>query len=450
MYNRRDRFIAVVMLSPSLILLAIFVYLFIAQTFRTSLTDWGENPRQAAMAEDVVIIFQDPLLKNYENLMTNITPEYFFRNSLVNAFFFTIFFIVGCLGLGLLLALLLDQKIIGEGFFRTIFLFPMSLSFIVTGTIWGWLVRPDSGLNVLPRQLFGLPAIQEGWINNKTVALPFRWEDIPSYFTLFGVAILFFLIFRYFAQEEDRLGRVSSWLTQFAFVTVICGFIGGLVIGHHDQLWLGAGLIGVAVVVFRVALGNEDFGREAYSPRSWRPVLWLGTGIGIVLIARIIGVWDAVFPPLMSADFEARVAPKGYNAALTGILIAAVWQMAGYTMAMLLAGLRGISEELREAARVDGCSELGIYYSIVFPLLRPIMLSAVIVLGHISLKIFDLVYAMAGARNATTIVPGILVYDWMYNSKRFATASAIAIIMLFFVTLVIIPYLWSSLRKEKR
>lgn len=450
MYNRKDRITAFLMLTPSIILLGIFVYLFILQTFQTSLTDWGENTAQPALAENVVISFQEPLSANYNLLMTNMVPEYYFRNSLVNAFFFTIFFIAGCLGMGLLLALLIDQKIVAEGIFRTIFLFPMSLSFIVTGTIWAWLVRPDSGLNVLPRQIFGLDPIQERWINNKTVALPFNWQDIPHWLTLGGVLILFFLLFRYLAQEEDRLGRAASWLSQFGLVTFISAFIAGMVIGHHDFLWLGAALIGVASVVLRVALGNEDFGNEAYSPRSWRPVMWLGIGIAVMILARLVGVWDAIFPPLANVDVEARIAPKGYNAALTGILIAAVWQMGGYTMAMILAGLRGISEELREAARVDGCSELRVYFSIVFPLLRPIMLSAIIVLGHISLKIFDLVYAMAGARNATTIMPGILVYDWMYNSKRFATASAIAIVMLFFVTLVIVPYLWSSLRKEAK
>jgi ABC-type sugar transport system permease subunit len=448
MNNRRDRITAFVMLTPSIFLLGIFVYLFIFQTLQTSLTDWGENTTQAPLAEDVVITFQDPLLANYERLMTNMVPEYFFRNSLVNAFFFTIFFIAGCLALGLLLALLLDQKIIAEGIFRTIFLFPMSLSFIVTGTIWSWLVRPDSGLNVLPRQLFGLDPLQESWINNKTIVLPFNWQDIPNYFTIAGVVILFLLIFRYLSQEDDRLGRVAGWISQFGWVTLLSGFVGGMVMGHHDTLWFGAMMLGIAFVVIRAVVIKQDFGNEAYSMRSWKPVMWLGLGIGIVLIARFLGLWDGVFPPLANPDVEARIAPKGYNAAQTGILIAAVWQMGGYTMAMLLAGLRGIPEELREAARVDGCSELRVYYSIVFPLLRPIMLSAVIVLGHISLKIFDLVYAMAGARNATTIVPGILVYDWMYNSKRFATASAIAMVMLFFVTLVIVPYLWSSLRKE--
>ena len=476
MNNRKDRLIALAMLSPSIILLAIFVYFFIFSTIQTSMTDWGEDPTQPPLAENVLISFNEPLTQNYYHLMTNMAPEYYFRNSLVNAFFFTIFFIAGCLGVGLLLALLLDQKIIGEGIFRTIFLFPMSLSFIVTGTIWAWLLRPDSGLNVLPKQIFGLDPIQERWINNKTTVLQFNWQDVPSYITLFGVGILLYLIIRYLGNEEDRLGRICSWLSQFAFVSVAVGFVGALFFGHHDYLWQGAALVGIASVVIRVALNREDFGYAELSPRRWRPVMWLGVGIGIVLLLRIVmweipcdpncnpatpqvgqpvevtskwvGVWDILWPQLVQPDLEGRIAPKGYNAALTGVLIAAVWQMGGYTMAMFLAGLRGIPEELREAARVDGCSELRVYFSIVFPLLRPIMLSAVIILGHISLKIFDLVYAMAGADNASTIMPGILVFDYMYDAKRFASSSAIAVIMLFFVTLVIVPYLWSSLRKE--
>ncbi len=78
--------------------------------------------------------------------------------------------------------------------------------------------------------------------------------------------------------------------------------------------------------------------------------------------------------------------------ALIPVVIAATWQLSGFTMAMYLAGLRGIPEELREAARVDGASEWQIYRYVVLPLLRPVTLSALIVLGHISLKIFDLKY----------------------------------------------------------
>jgi glucose/mannose transport system permease protein len=123
--------------------------------------------------------------------------------------------------------------------------------------------------------------------------------------------------------------------------------------------------------------------------------------------------------------------------------------MSGYVMAMFLAGIRGVPEELREAARVDGCTEVGVYYRIVLPQLKPIILSAVIVLGHISLKIFDLVFAMAGPDNAQTIVPGILVYTEGFRANNFAVASSVAVIMLFFVALVIIPYLWSQLRESR-
>jgi glucose/mannose transport system permease protein len=72
-----------------------------------------------------------------------------------------------------------------------------------------------------------------------------------------------------------------------------------------------------------------------------------------------------------------------------------------------------------------------------------------IILGHISLKIFDLVFAMAGPDNAQTVVPGLLVYTQGFRANAFAKASAIAMIMLVFVALIIIPYLWTQLREEK-
>ena len=97
----------------------------------------------------------------------------------------------------------------------------------------------------------------------------------------------------------------------------------------------------------------------------------------------------------------------GIPLAMIPVVVAAVWQMSGFTMAMYLAGLRGISEEIKEAARVDGCSEWQVFRRITLPLLRPITLSAVIILAHISLKIFDLIVTMTGGGpgNATE-VPG--------------------------------------------
>jgi glucose/mannose transport system permease protein len=127
-----------------------------------------------------------------------------------------------------------------------------------------------------------------------------------------------------------------------------------------------------------------------------------------------------------------------------------VWQMSGYTMALYLAGLRGIPDELRQAARVDGASEFQLFRHVVLPLLAPITLSAVIILGHLSLKIFDLIWAMAGVDNATTDVPALLMYLRSFRANRFAEGAAIAMVLLVLVALVIVPYLWSVLRSGRR
>jgi glucose/mannose transport system permease protein len=140
------------------------------------------------------------------------------------------------------------------------------------------------------------------------------------------------------------------------------------------------------------------------------------------------------------------LAPKGFNAALVGIVIAAIWQMSGYAMAIFTAGLRGISDDLREAARVDGCNEIKVYTHILLPQLRPFMVSAIIILAHTSLKIFDLVFAMSGPDNARTVVPGILVYTKGFRQNSFAQASAIATILLFLVVIIIVPYMYVRLR----
>jgi glucose/mannose transport system permease protein len=138
----------------------------------------------------------------------------------------------------------------------------------------------------------------------------------------------------------------------------------------------------------------------------------------------------------------------GFNVAMIGIIIAAIWQLSGYTMAMYLAGIRGVAEELREAARVDGCSEIQVYSKIVLPLLRPITLSAAIVLGHISLKVFDLIFAMAGTDYLPVSVPGVQVYTITFRSNQFALGSSIAVVLLVMVASVIVPYLITSLRGE--
>ncbi|MFQ3645581.1 MAG: sugar ABC transporter permease [Anaerolineae bacterium] len=381
MRSPRDRVIAFLMLLPSLLAIGIFVYFFIFRAWQTSQTNWGNSGAPPPLLQGVEK--SNIGLANYDALFTDML-DFPFRNAMTNTFFFTVFFVGGCLFFGLLLALLLDQNVRGEAFFRTLFLFPMSLSFVVTGTIWRWMLQPGGGVNILPQALLGLEPISFRWMNSRDVILPFEWHQVPDLLTMIGLAIVAFYTANLFMK-----GRIRA-----------------------AQYGVGAAVIMLAVV--------------------------------------LTGVWSHIWPPLDQPALEPNIAPKGFNLALVGIIIAAVWQMSGYTMAMFIAGIRGISDELREAARVDGCTEIGIYRYIILPQLNPIVLSAMIVLGHISLKIFDLVFAMAGPDNAQTIVPGIMVYTKGFRENQFAKASAIAVIMLITVGVIIVPYLWSQLRTSKR
>lgn len=311
-----DRVTALLMLLPSVVAVAVFVYYFIGRTVYVSFTDWNQIRDSQNLNLKLVG------WENYEKVFAQARFQTDFRNLVV----FTTFFLSGCLALGLLLALLVDARVRGEAFFRSVYLFPMALSFIVTGVSWRWLFTPGNmpldptGINLLLHRA-GLDFLQSAWITNAAV--------------------------------------------------------------------------------------------------------WPGTKTA--LLKTKLGIPLAIVP----------------------VVLAATWQMAGFTMAMYLAGLRSIGEELREAAIVDGATEWHVFRWIKLPLLRPVTLSAVIVLAHASLKIFDLVLTMTGGGpgNATE-VPGILMYELTFKSNKIAQGSAVAVVMLLLIALLIIPYLWNTMRTE--
>jgi glucose/mannose transport system permease protein len=133
---------------------------------------------------------------------------------------------------------------------------------------------------------------------------------------------------------------------------------------------------------------------------------------------------------------------------MAAMALPAVWQLSGYVMALFLAGLRGIPEDLREAARVDGASTYQLYRHVIFPQLSPVALAALIIIGHMSLKVFDLIMSISGAIYQTE-VPA--TYMWtMLLSYNYAKGAAIATVLLAVVALVVIPYLVSTVRSERR
>ena len=363
-----NQIIGFLVLLPSVALVAIFVYYFIGRTLYASLTDWGQDPAQA-LALNPVTRFVG--LDNYRELFTGVIDARF-RQDLVSTVFFTAFFIAGCLLLGLLLAVLIDHKPRGEGLFRGVFLFPFALSFVVTGTVWRWLLQPGGGVNQLPA-LVGLPAGSFAWLTSKRQVWRFDWNALPA---------------------------LLAWIAS-------------------------AALVAVAVSALRSGLRRRGALAAAGAVLAAGWALLAGPGVALL-----------PFPEL-----------HGFNLAFIGIVVAAVWQMAGYTMALYLAGLSGVPEELREAAVAEGASGWQLYTRVIVPLLAPVTLSAMIILGHISLKIFDLVFAMAGPDNARTDVPALLMYVTTFRGNQFAKGAAIAVILLLLVAVIIVPYLRSQLKE---
>ena len=321
----RDRVVSLLLIAPSVLAVAVFVYGFIAFTGFSSLTKWD------SLTPDFTLVG----LRNYQKLFSIDR----FLCDLRNTVSFTLLFLVACIGMGFLLAVLLDQRIKGEGLFRSIFLFPMAISFIVTGVVWRWLLNPgtlqtgSSGVNLLFEKA-GLGFLRWGWFTDPTI---------------------------WYIRPETGLGTILT----------------------------------------RIGLGG------------------------------------------LTSSYA------GLSLAVISVVLAATWQMSGYTMALYFAGLRGIPEELREAARVDGATEFQVYYHIILPLLRPITLSAAIVLAHISLKIFDLVVSMTGPGPAfATDVPAYFMWDTTFRGNNFAQGAAIATILLIGVAVLIVPYLVHTTRAE--
>lgn len=133
---------------------------------------------------------------------------------------------------------------------------------------------------------------------------------------------------------------------------------------------------------------------------------------------------------------------------IVAIAMPAIWQLSGYIMALFLAGFRGIPDELREAARMDGASEWQLYRHVIFPQLSPVALSAIIIIGHMSLKVFDLIMAIAGPSAYTTQVPATQMWT-KFSQGEYALSAAIGTILLLIVAVLVIPYIVHNSRAER-
>jgi len=133
------------------------------------------------------------------------------------------------------------------------------------------------------------------------------------------------------------------------------------------------------------------------------------------------------------------------------VVIAAVWQASGLVMAMMLAGLRGIDEDIWRAARIDGIPRWRVYLSIVLPMLGPSVATVFVLLSTAVIKVFDSVVAMTqGGPGTASEVPAKFIMDHLFGRANLALASAGAIVLLLTVLALVAPLLYARSRAAVR
>ena len=156
----------------------------------------------------------------------------------------------------------------------------------------------------------------------------------------------------------------------------------------------------------------------------------LNPEFGVQSIVRGFGWEGFTFDPLYSPDI-----------AIFGVLIAGLWQGSGLVMVLMLAGLRGIDQEVWKAARIDGIPTWKTYIYIVIPMMRPVFITTLVLVVTGIVKVFDLIVAQTGGGpGIATEVPAKYVYDMMFRNKNLGQGFAASTMMLLTVSLVVIPW----------
>lgn len=126
---------------------------------------------------------------------------------------------------------------------------------------------------------------------------------------------------------------------------------------------------------------------------------------------------------------------------LYALLIAGLWQGTGFCMVLMLAGLRGVDEEIWKAARIDGIPTWRTYVSIVVPMMRGVMVTAVVIIGSGIVRLYDLVVALTnGGPGISSEVPAKYVYNYMFSGGNIGQGLAAATMMLLSVIIILIPW----------
>ncbi len=166
----------------------------------------------------------------------------------------------------------------------------------------------------------------------------------------------------------------------------------------------------------------------------------LNPELGVQSIVRGLGWTSFTFDPLYNADIV-----------MYGLLIAGLWQGTGLVMVLMLAGLRGIDEEIWKASRIDGIPAWKTYLFVVIPMMRPVFITTLVLISSGIVRLYDLVIAQtSGGPGIASEVPAKYVFDRMFQAQNLGQAFAASTMMLTFVLIVLIPWAFIEFGRRER
>jgi len=197
--------------------------------------------------------------------------------------------------------------------------------------------------------------------------------------------------------------------------------------------------------------------RQIRGENIFKSIFYLPMTISFVVIAVI---WSWIYEPNLGIlNISLRAVGLGFfskawlasqNTALFSIIIAASWQLTGYSMVLFLAGLRNIPPELIEAAELDGASSWQSFWHVIYPMLRSVRTIVTVTIIINSFRVFDLVFAMTkGGPGTASSVLAMFMYREGFLKYRMSYGSAIAVMQFFIILIIMIVYLWRSMKAEE-
>lgn len=238
-------------------------------------------------------------------------------------------------------------------------------------------------------------------------------------------------------KNYDRLWGENRWLISIENLAIFgaCSLVLSLVIGFTLAALLDRKIRFEntirTIILYPFALSFVVTGLV------WQ---WLlNPSLGLQNVIREWGWTTFTFDPLNNAEIV-----------IFGILIAGVWQGSGFVMVLMLAGMRGIDEDVWKASRVEGIPAWKSYIFIVIPMMRPVFVTALVIISAGIIKVYDLVVAQtSGGPGIASEVPAKYVIDKMFGSQNLGLGFAASTMMLLSVLVVLIPWAYLEFGGKK-